>query len=171
MPRPVVSSYRIELLREHTRTAFRCGQEALDRYLKEQATQDARKGVATPYVLVKPPASDILGYYTLSSGSIKLGDLPEAVAKELPRYPLVPVTLLGRLALHEDQHRKGLGEHLLMDALYRCVEVARQIASYAVIVDAIDADAKTFYEHYDFTPFPEQPMRLFLPMKTVTRLF
>jgi GNAT superfamily N-acetyltransferase len=166
------TGYRIEPLgKHHDRAAFRCGTEALDRYLVRQAHQDARKRVAAPFVLLEEAGGTVAGYYTLSATAVRLEELPPAIAEKLPRYPLVPATLLGRLAVDERQRGKGLGELLLMDALYRSWRLSVEIASVAVIVDAKSHDARAFYLHYDFLPFPEQKQRLFLPMGLIERLF
>src|SRR5712672_467752 len=96
----------------------------------------------------------VLGYYTLSSFGIDAGVLPPDVAKKLPRYPLIPATLLGRLAVDEKHHGEGTGEFLLMDALHRSLEQSVQIAAAAVVVEAIDERAARFYQHFGFIPFP-----------------
>ena len=164
-------NYRIEALDKHNRDQFSCGIDSLDRYLQQQARQEARKHVATPFVLIEPPQDVVLGYYTLSSCGVDLGEWPEALAKKLPRYALIPVTLLGRLAIDEHHHGHKLGQRLLMDALYRSWLASSQVASMAVIVDAISAEATEFYQHYDFIPFPRHAKRLFLPMQTIGTLF
>jgi predicted N-acetyltransferase YhbS len=93
------------------------------------------------------------------------------LAKKLPRYPQLPVTLLGRLAVDQSRRGKGLGEFLLLDALHRSLEAAAEIAAMAVIVDAKNKGAAAFYERYSFIPLQQQPARLFLPMNTVAELF
>lgn len=143
----------------------------LDRYLQQQARQDAEKRVAAAFVLIEPPAINVLGYYTLSASVITADALPVELAKKLPRYPQLPVTLLGRLAVDQDQRGKGLGEFLLMDALYRSLNAAAEIAAMAVIVDAKDPAAEAFYAHFGFISLQHQPARMFLPMKTVAGLF
>lgn len=164
--------YRIEILgKAHDRTGFSCGAEALDRYLQQQARQDAEKNVAAPFVLVEPPSKKVVGYYTLSSSAVDLQELPADIAKKLPRYPYMPVTLLGRLAVDQRGKGKGLGEFLLMDALYRSLQAAGQISAMAVFVDAKDAQAKAFYARYGFIALQAHPMRLFLSMKTIEKLF
>ncbi|MFQ5729968.1 MAG: GNAT family N-acetyltransferase [Waddliaceae bacterium] len=164
--------YSIEPLgKHHDRVAFSCGKEALDRYIKEQARQDAKRHYAAPFVLVEQGEKRVLGYYTLSSFGINLEELPEEIAKKLPRYSIVPATLLGRLAVDEDYHGKGLGELLLMDALHRSLDQAGVIGSTAVVVEAIDKEAFEFYKNFDFLPFPDCRDRLFLPMKTILKLF
>lgn len=164
------TGYRIEPLDpHHDRAGFRCGVAPLDRYLQQQASQDARKRVAAPFVLIEEPSGMIAGYYTLAATAIQLRDLPPAIASKLPKYPLVPATLLGRLAI--DERYRGLGERLLLDALYRSWRLSSEIASVAIVVDAKDDRAQAFYLRYEFLPFPEQNKRLFLPMSTVGRLF
>jgi predicted GNAT family N-acyltransferase len=164
--------YSIDPLgKEHDRDAFQCGTEELDRYLRQQAGQEGRRHVATSFVLIEPPEAQIIGYYTLSSASVDHDTWPLEIAQKLPRYPQMPVTLLGRLAVDGNHRGAGHGERLLMDALHRSWQVSRQVASMAVIVDAIDVKAREFYEAFDFVVFPDQERRLFLPMATVAMLF
>ncbi len=158
------------LAKKHKRADFSCGSAPLDRYLKNQAGQDAKRGVAAPFVLVTP-VNKVIGYYTLSAFSIELDKLPQAQVRKLPKYPVVPATLLGRLATDQNYRGLGLGEHLLMDALQRCYNTSSQIASYAVVVDAKDDTAVAFYKKYDFQQFQDHPNRLFLPMNTIRKLF
>ncbi len=156
--------------RQHDRTGFSCGAEALDRYLKQQARQDAEKRVAAPFVAVRAPDTRVLGFYTLSASVLTLGELPEELARKLPRYPQVPVTLLGRLAVDHTAKGQGLGEHLLLDAMHRSLVHADAIAAMAVVVDAKDGDAAAFYRHFGFLPLQTSPRRLFVPMRTVAQL-
>jgi predicted GNAT family N-acyltransferase len=154
----------------HNRAAFSCGAEALDAYLQKQAGQDAKKHAAAPFVLTVD-GKTIAGYYTLSQYTIDLGEVPDEVAKKLPRYPSVPATLLGRLAVSSAFRGRGLGERLLMDALYRSLKLSDQIASTGVVVDAKDDTARTFYRKYGFIELPKVIRRLFLPMGTIEKLF
>ena len=171
MPKPA-RPYRIDLLgKSHERAAFSCGSAALDRYLKQQASQDAEKSVAAPFVLTAPPALQVLGYYTLSASLVSTSDLPDTLAKKLPRYPQLPVTLLGRLAVDQSMKGKGVGQYLLLDALRRCLGAAANIAAMAVLVDAKDDAAEAFYRHFSFLPLQQQPRRLFLPLKVIAGLF
>lgn len=153
---------------QHDRSSFRSGVEPLDRYFQTQAGQDARKNIAAPFVLVLADGA-VGGYYTLSSTAVKLTELPVDITRRLPRYPLVPATLLGRLAVDRRYRGKGYGRYLLADALYRAVR--SEIASFAVIVDAKDEAARRFYERESFLPFPDQPMKLFRPMADIAKLF
>lgn len=160
---------RVEILGpHHDRSGFESGIEPLDRYFLTQAGQDVRKNMAAPFVLVLSDGT-VAGYYTLSSTSVNLAELPEQVARKLPRYPLVPATLLGRLAVDRRHQGKGYGRFLLADALYRIVR--SEIASFAVIVEAKDDNARSFYERESFLPLPDQPMKLFRPISDIEKLF
>lgn len=163
-PRP-----RIELLgAQRDRAGFVCGKDALDNYFQRQITQDMRRHLAMPFVMVMPDGM-IGGFYTLSSTALRLYELPEDIAKRLPRYPLVPATLIGRLALDRRCHGQGWGSFLLLDALHRCT--TSDIASFAVVVDAIDDEARDFYLHGSFLPLPDSPYRLFRRMSDIEALF
>jgi ribosomal protein S18 acetylase RimI-like enzyme len=158
--------------KKHDRAAFSCEQESLDRYLKQHATQEIKKRVAAVYVLT-PDGKTIAGYYTLSQYAIEAGELPPELVQQLhlPKYDRLPATLLGRLARSKQFKGRGLGELLLMGALKRALEHSRNIASVAVVVDAIDENARAFYRRYGFIDIPNRPNRLFIPMKTVAQIF
>jgi predicted GNAT family N-acyltransferase len=159
------------LRKEHDREAFDGGHSELNAYLRTRARQEMDRGSAVVYVLVpQRTLHEIAGFYTLSSSSVRLSDWPDLVRKKLPRHPLVPVTLIGRLAVSRPHWGHRLGERLLIDALQRCHAASRAVGSVAVIVDAKDADIATFYARYGFVAFPDQALRLFLPMKTIGTL-
>lgn len=170
MSSPEEVDFAIEPLSDrHKRSEFSSGVEALDRYLQRQASQDKRKYVAAPFVAIDCERDKIIGYYTLSATSIDLEDLPDAIANKLPKYPILPAILLGRLAVDRDYQKQGWGDLLLMDALYRSLQ--NEIAAMAVVVDAKDERSASFYEYYEFMPFSDTPYRLFLPMKTIEKMF
>ena len=151
----------------HDRTGFQCGVEALDRYLKKQANQDIRRQISRVFVATKrdnPKA--VIGYYTLSTLSIELNQLPEKLARKLPKLP-VPAALIGRLAVSNAAQRQGVGKMLLADAIKRTLAVSDQIAIYAIVVDPIDDNAKGFYEQFGFTRLSDDSPRLFLPLKSI----
>lgn len=148
----------------HDRTTFTCGREPLDRYLREQVSQDVRRRVAACFVALAD-GERIAGYYTLASGSLLLADLPEKVIKKLPRYPTVPVVRMGRLAVEKKFAGQGLGGALLADALVRAV--SSEIAAFAMMVDAKDEEAAAFYLRHGFIALPESPLVLFLPLSNV----
>ena len=161
--------FSVELLSPgHDRTAFDCGILLLNSYLQQYARQDMDRGIAAAYVLVPSKSrTEIAGFYTLAATAVKLTDFPEHTARKLPKYPLVPATLLGRLAVGLTYRGMGLGERLLIDALKRSLEASRAVGSAAVIVDAKDLSGVRFYERYGFKPLPEQELRLFIAMKTI----
>lgn len=161
----------VSLEHHHQRAGFDCGVDALNRYLSERAGQDLRNNVAVVYVHCAPTTSTVIGYYTLSATTIELNDLPVEMIRRLPRYPLLPAALIGRLAVDCSQHGQGLGERLLLDALCRCAAISTQLGTVAVVVDAKDDSAGQFYERYGFLRFLQQPQRLYLPMKTIVKLF
>lgn len=161
--------YSIEPLNSaHDRSAFHSGISELDRYLHHQAGQDARRKIAAPFVMVDS-SGFIVGYYTLSAYSLLLTDLPSALAKKLPRYPRLPATLLGRLAIAGSLHGRKLGRFLLMDALHRSSKTTADIASVGVVVEAINQSAVAFYLHHEFQPLPGHADKLFLAMATIEK--
>jgi GNAT superfamily N-acetyltransferase len=165
---PHASAHVEPLAARHDRSTFACGVPALDRYLVQQAGQDARRRVAAPFVLVMPEGT-IGGYYTLSATAVRLDSLPPEIAKQLPRYPLVPAFLLGRLAVDLRHRGQGGGRFLLADALYRCVR--SEVAGFAIVVDAKDEAARRFYARESFLPLPDSRNRLFRRMRDIVDLF
>lgn len=146
------------------RSTFNSDSEELNRYLKQQVSQDIRRRVATCFVALAD-GQRIAGYYTLASASVPLTDLPADIAKKLPRYPSVPAVRMGRLAVDQAFKGQGLGGALLADALLRAAR--SEIAAYALIVDAKDEEAAAFYRHHEFIVLPDSSLTLFLPLATV----
>ena len=145
---------------EHERAAFACGTAALDKYLQEQTSQDMRRRTSVCYVAVETQSGAISGYYTLAASSVPLTDLSETMAKKLPRYPLVPVARLGRLAVSVLFQGRQLGAALLWDAGARAMKSGMGV--FALVVDAKDETAAAFYKHHGFTPFSSNPLTLVL---------
>ena len=158
----------VHLERRHDRKMFRCGVEELDRYLHRQASQDARRNLATVFVAETLATEAIHGFYTLSMAAVLLDLLPERLRKKMPRYPTLPAVRLGRLAVAEGARGIGLGEHLLMDAMAR--SLANEIAWAAFVVDAKDETARSFYAKYGFQSLLDDTNHLFLPRKTIQPL-
>ena len=153
----------------HDRATFSCGVPSLDLYIQRQAGQDQRRDLAVCYVLSERGGADVMGYYTLSATSIEPTRLPADLAKRYGRYPLLPATLLGRLAVATRYQGQGLGELLLFNALRRTLRTG--VASMAVVVDAIDEVAAAFYGRYGFRRFQDDRMRLYLTMNKVRAIF
>ncbi len=161
--------FRIEALASrHERSGFDCGVEPLNRYFRQQVTQDIRRRVTACFVAVASDSGELAGYYTLASASVDLSELPEDVAKRLPRYPTVPAVRMGRLAIARAFAGQGLGATLLADALARALRA--EIPAFALIVDAKDEQAAAFYRHHGFLALRSDPLALFLPLATVTGL-
>lgn len=151
----------------HDRTGLQCGVAALDRYLKRQARQDVKRRISRVFVATTPDnPKAAIGYYTLSTLSIELNQLPEKLVRKLPKHP-VPAALIGRLAVSDVAQRQGVGKLLLADAIKRTLAVSDQIAIYAMVADAIKEDAKAFYEQFGFIRLSDDSPRLFLPLKSI----
>jgi ribosomal protein S18 acetylase RimI-like enzyme len=157
--------FRVEPLSEtHNRSAFSCGQEPLDRYLKTQASQDLRRRMATCFLAIESATGEVAAYYTLAAAGIPLTDLPAEIVKKLPRYPSIPAVRIGRLAVDLRFQGRGLGSAMLADALQRVL--AAPPAAFALLVDAKDDTAVNFYRRFGFIPLASQPRTLFLPVAT-----
>ena len=154
---------------DHDRAAFSCGNSLLDTYLKTQAAQDDRRNVSRTFVLVGDEPKVIAGFYTLSATSIEATNLPTELSRKLPRYPLIPAALIGRLAVAKNYQGRKHGGDLLINALKRIVRAGGDMAAYAVVVKAKDRAAVSFYEHYGFQRFPSLPNELYLPMDTANQ--
>lgn len=158
------------LTKRHDRESFSCEDEQLNRYLQKQANQDRKRNIAAPFVLVDEGSTRILGFYTLSALGINSEELPDRITRKLPSYPQIPATLLGRLAVDESYSGQGFGKLLLMDALLRSLNQAREIAPHAVVVEAKNDAAVAFYRKYGFELFPDKPHRLYIPMGAIADL-
>lgn len=163
------TSYRIEALdpAKHRREEFDCGAEALNRYLREQASQDVKRRAAGCWVLVHVESPQkVCGYYTLSPESVDIRDLEAvspALLKKLPRYPRLGAILLGRLAVDRSQHEKGFGQMLLHDAMLRALHA--EIPSVLMVTDPKDESAAAFYRKYGFERLSDT--RLFTTMQRI----
>ena len=167
-------SFRVEPLittgdDAHERSAFRCGEEALDRYFQTQATQDIRRRVANCFVAVEVATGRAAAFYTLSAASIPFVDLPVEETKRLPRYPTLPAVRIGRLAVDERFQGRGLGAALLVDAAHRAIQGGA--ATFTLLVDAKNDRAVAFYRRYGFRALISHPRTLFLPLATAQKAF
>ncbi len=144
--------------KKYSRAAFDCGADDLNSYLKQIISQDIKRRLANGFVMLADDSDKVIGYYTLSAMSVLLDELPEDRSRRL-RYPVIPVALLGRLAVDKRYRGNGLGRVLLYDAVERIKQA--QIACYALIVDAKDAAAKNFYCAFGFEPLKNAAQRLF----------
>lgn len=157
------------LTKKHDRSCFDCGVPPLNEFIKKHARQQQEQRFNRTFVAVKPDDADktIFGFYTLSAAEISLSRLPPDLYKKLPKHP-VPVARIGRLAVDLSTKGKKLGAFLLRDALIRCADLSRtDLGLFAVIVDAKDESACSFYRHYGFIPFVDNRFCLFIPIKTI----
>lgn len=150
----------------HRRKTFDCGEASLNTYLQRYARQNIKNRINRVFI-ASPIDADktIVGYYTLSAGSIRADDLPLAQKQRLPNYP-IPVALLGRLAVDKQYQGQRLGSILLADAVQRVEQASEVLAVYAIVVDALNASVAEFYQAFGFIAFAEQPLKLFLPLNS-----
>lgn len=149
----------------HDRNSFDCGVEELNLYLLKYSGQHERKGMGRTYVATEEGERLVLGYYTISSSAVAFDVVPE----NLPHHP-IPVALVGRLAVDRNMHGHGLGEMLLIHALQSAQRAGESVGIYAVVVDALDDKARSFYLKYGFRELLDDPLHLYLPMKAVKQL-
>jgi len=145
----------------HDRRGFESGQPDLDDWFRRRATEDEKRNIARVFVATDDELG-IIGFYSLSSFTLAINDLPEEIARKLPRYDAIPAALIGRLARDVRVRGEGVGKLLLADAIRRILSAGRSLAVFAIVVDAKDAAASTFYETFGFRPFSLRAQRLFL---------
>jgi predicted GNAT family N-acyltransferase len=161
----------VPIHKKYQREHFDCGYPVLDDYIKKYAKQNHEKGIAKTFVAIDDSSSlQVKGFYTLSASTIEFESLSDSAQKGLPAYP-IPAILIGKLAVDSAAKGQGLGTELLVDALLRVVKAAQDVAVFAVRVDAIDSKARDFYLKYEFIPFQDHPLSLFLPIKTIIKEF
>ena len=158
------------LTSRHDRDGFSCGKKSLDLYIKRQASQDIKRGLSAVFVLEAETDTEIAAYYALSSLSVDAGVLTKSVTKKLPNKRPIPCTLLGQFAVDEKWKKQGVGGWLLVHVFHEVLAHAEKIGSFALIVDAVDDDAKNYWKQCGFIEFPATPDRLFLPMNMIKKL-
>ena len=161
---------KIQLLEEtHNRKDFACEENSLTDYIRKQVSQDIRKRLATCFVAIDNE-ENVIGYYTLTSESLGRELIPDRYIKKVPKNYNAPVILLGRLARDISKKGTGLGEYLLVDALFRSYKLSSEsIGAMAVVVDPINEKAVDFYKKYGFEQLPDSE-KLFIPMKVIGQL-
>ena len=177
IPEPVTQL----LERSDTTSDFQCEHDALNRFFHQEAGQNQRRDMSRTWVLRRPADRPelplVLGYYTLTVGSVERTTLPEAVTRRLPRYP-IPAIVLGRLARDSRVKGQGYGEVLLDDAHRRALHVSEHVGAVVLVVDSKDLRAQQFYEKFGYelllasSPEAERwPRRMFLPIATLRSSF
>lgn len=151
----------------HDVSRFDCGtHQSLNDWLKRFALANQKNESARTYVIHRNGA--VVGYYSISAGSVSTEESPARIAKGLARHP-IPVILLARLAVDKGSQGSGLGKALSKDALVRIARAADIVGARAVLVHAIDEPARRFYEHFDFEPSPVHELQLMLLMKDLRK--
>lgn len=155
------------IARHHDRKAFDCGSPDLNEYLERYARQNHESGGAKTFVAVTPsePAR-ILGFYSISPGAIEFARVPSKLTKKLGRYD-VPVFRLGRLAIDLSAQGKGLGGDLLLAAGVRALAVAAEVGGIALVIDAKDRKAASWYERFGACMLLDDPLKLILPLSVI----
>ena len=169
-----MDNWRIEpWTSEHDRSKFSSGKQLLDDFLRMRVSQYERRSIGKTFVAVlsngRQGNRSVIGYYTLAAGSISFEHLPIYSARKLPKHP-IPVVLLARLAVDKSSQGKGLGEGLLLDALQRSLSLATDLGIYAVMVEAIDDSAASFYMKYGFVSLLDEPLHMYLPIATIEKI-
>jgi predicted GNAT family N-acyltransferase len=161
----------LPLTKDLDKQDFDCKERSLNEYLKNQARQHQDKNIAKVTVAIAPNSKKIAGYYTLNASKIDYNSFPPSYQKKLPARLDIPSAKIGRLAVDSRYAGQGLGELLLMDALFKVHSTSTDIAMHSVIVDSLNEKAKTVWLRYGFIPFEDRPNSLFLPIATVKKLF
>ena len=156
------------LSRAQDRAGFDCGEPVLDEFLARYARQNQDRGISRSYAATRQGERKVVGYFTLSTGSVKIRDLPEAERRRLPKYP-VPVIHMGRLAVGRSVTGQGLGERLLVEALRIALRASESVGAFAVEIVAKNEAARVFYAKYGFVSLEDDRLHLYLPMGTVRR--
>jgi ribosomal protein S18 acetylase RimI-like enzyme len=165
----------IELLSEsHDHSSFACGEEYLDKFLKNSAMRNQVNGYGRTYILTGDDTRLVSGYYTVSMSSVQFATLPDSlIYSTMPKYPM-PAAHLGALAIRTELQNKGLGSHLLIDAMRRMISASEIVAARAIEVKAANQRVREWYEEFGFTPFKglgdEPPHHLFIPIETAKQI-
>ncbi len=155
------------IARSHDRKAFDCGNEALNRFLREHARQSHRVGGAKTFVAAPvDDAARILGFYSLSPTSLVYAQTPAIARKGLARHD-VPMFRLARLAVDLSVQGRGLGGGLLIAAGKRCMAVAQEVGGVGLYIDAKDEAADNWYRGYGAVPLLDNPLGLVLSFVTL----
>ena len=158
----------IRKLAAHDQTeGFDCGQPALNQFLQRYALVNQNSHSAQTYVCCQQDA--VVGFYSLSVGSVQPQAAPIRVMRGMARHP-VPVMLLARLAVDLAHQGQGLGQALLKDALLRTAQAADIAGIRCLLVHAKDDAARRWYEGWEFEPSPTDPYHLFLLLKDLKAL-
>ena len=150
---------------QHRVAEFASGNTELDRWLTDRALANEVTGASRTYVVCA--ADRVIGYYALATGGIAHAHAPGRVRRNMPD-PL-PVMIIGRLAVDRTWQGQGIGAGLLRDAISRIVQAADIAGIRAIVVNAIDEEAKRFYQHHGFGVSPTDALQLIITMSDAAR--
>ncbi len=157
---------KIEVLQaHHQKKSFNCGQDDLNKFIKQYASQHQKSGTSKTYVAVDH-ASNVIGFYCLSSTSIGFDLVDTVLTKRLPRYPL-PCVVVGRFAVDKVTQGQGIGKVLLAHALKQVSKVAQIIGVNFVVIHAKDQKAMEFYQRFGFISLTSNPLTLIYPVNEI----
>ncbi len=139
----------------------------MDRFLRVHALGNQKAGSTQTYLALR--GKQVVGYYSLTVGAVTHQDAPERVIKGLAKYP-VPLMILARLAVDQQEQGRGIGKGLLKDALLRTVQAADIVGIRAVLVHAKSDGARAWYQQFDFDPSPTDPLHLYLLIKDIKKI-
>lgn len=160
-------SFRVESLgAKHDPESFKCSAESLDDWLKRHARSSTGHGTRT-YVLVDDRTSHVVGYFAIAPHLAQRQDVPRSISRGAPER--IPAILLAKLALDSRVQGTGLGSELLAAAISIIVSAARAAGGRLIVVDAINESAAAFYRHHDFTPSPDNPLRVVMKLSSAAR--
>ena len=151
----------------HDLSQFSSGVPVLDAWLRSKARLNEARGGARTYVACD--GDRVAGFYSLAASSVERHRASSRIGRNMPDP--IPVILLGQLAVDEDYRGHRLGTDLLLDAGRRALAASRTIGARAVIVQAIDEEAKAFYVRFGYRPFSErEPLMMILRIAELERL-
>jgi GNAT superfamily N-acetyltransferase len=153
----------------HRVDAFRCGDEALDRWLRAYAGQAQRRDAARTFVTAEPDGT-VAGYYTLIAAQAEHDQTTAGVRRGLSRHFPIPVALLARLAVAAPRQNAGVGRSLLLDALQRVLRASDEIGIRAVAVNALNDRAASFYRSFGFEPSDLAPNTFMVPLQAIRQI-
>jgi GNAT superfamily N-acetyltransferase len=159
------------LTRAHERGSFDCGVPELNEWLQRFAMQNSGSGAARTYVqTLDGSEKTIIGYYSITPTEVHADDMPPALVKRAGRFP-VPGFRLARLAIDQRWARKGFGGKLFFDAGVRAWKVSEEAAGQALFIDAKNEDLARWYERLGARQFPNDPLKLAIPLKIFKDLY
>ncbi len=147
------------LCADHELGAFECGEASLDDWLKRRALPNQVNGASRTFVVLDQNRC-VVAYYALAAGAVAHQNAAGGVRRHMP--DLIPVLVLGRLAVAQRAQGRKLGAALLRDAVFRAMAVSENAGVRALLVHALNVSARAFYAYYGFQASPLDPMTLML---------